>query len=66
MNIIQVVFWIILKQGTMADYVDWESLELMFNLEREQKLLEQKHQEYIHVEMEQMLNMFGEDDMDIF
>ena len=58
------VFWIILKQGKMCDYVDWESLEILFNLERDQKIYEQEQQEYIHVEMEQMLNM--DDDMDIF
>ena len=48
----------------MCDYVDWESLEILFNLERDQKIYEQEQQEYIHVEMEQMLNM--DDDMDIF
>jgi len=48
----------------MTDYVDWENLELLFNLEKEQKLLEKKQQEYIHVEMEEMLNLFSSDDMD--
>jgi len=59
-----VIFWIILKQGKMTDYVDWENLEILFNLERDQKIYEQEQQEYIHVELEQMLNM--DDDMDIF
>jgi len=50
----------------MADYVDWEQLELIFQIERNQKLYEQQQQEYIHVEMEEMLNILGDDDMDTF
>jgi len=48
----------------MADYVDWDQLEMIFQLERDQKIYEQQQQEYIHVEIEQMLNM--DDDMETF
>lgn len=47
----------------MTDYMNWQELELMFNLEREQKMIEQKHQEYLHVELEEMLHIFPDDDM---
>jgi len=47
----------------MTDYVDWENLEILFNLERDQKIYEHEQQEYIHVELEELLNIFPEDDM---
>jgi len=42
----------------MTDYVDWENLELLFNLERDNKIYEQEQQDYIHVELEELLSIF--------
>jgi len=50
----------------MTDYVDWENLHLLFEIERNLKIYQEEQEDYIHVEFNSMLTITPDDDIDIF